>query len=76
MGIDQNELSLDDLEKVCGCFRMPVITCPKPRPPISGRNGASGSTGDGDTQLGSDGGGPADGGSGGYLGDGNYLRAF
>jgi hypothetical protein len=75
MSMNENELSLDDLEKVSGCFKMPVI-CPRPRTPISGRNGASGSTGDGDTQLGSDGGGPADGGSGGYMGDGNYLSAF
>jgi hypothetical protein len=76
MSMNENELSLDDLEKVSGCFRMPVI-CPRPpRIPVSGRNGASGTSGDGDTQLGSDGGGPADGGSGGYMGDGNYLSAF
>jgi hypothetical protein len=74
MSLDRSELSLDDLEKVSGCFRLPP--CPRPRPPISGRNGASGSSGDGDTQLGSDGGSTGDSGSGGYKGDGNYLSAF
>jgi hypothetical protein len=74
--MDTNELSLDDLEKVSGSFRIPVISCPRPRPPISGRNGASGSSGDGDTQLGTDPGSTGDGGGGGYKGDGNYLSAF
>jgi hypothetical protein len=77
MSMDANELSLDDLANVSGAFRMPVIPCPKPRPPKYGpHSGASGTSGDGDTQLGSDGGGPASGGSGGYIGDDNYLRAF
>jgi hypothetical protein len=74
--MDGNELSLDDLEKVSGSFRLRVIPCPRPRAPISGRNGASGSSGDGDTQLGSDPGSTGDGGSGGYKGDGNYLSVF
>jgi len=77
MSMDGNELSLDDLEKVSGGFvvggPMPL---PKPRVPVPvrGHSGTGVSIGGDNTQLGSDG--PADGGSGGYLGDGNYLRAF
>jgi hypothetical protein len=75
MSMAMNELSLDDLEKVSGCFRLP---CPKPPPRYGGpHSGASGSTGDGDTQLGSDsGGGDGGGGGGGYKGDDSYLREF
>ena len=78
MNMVGNELSLDDLDKASGGLRVGVTPCPRPRPPHYGgpQSGASGTSGDGDTQLGSDGGGPADGGSGGYIGDGNYLREF
>jgi hypothetical protein len=76
MSMDGNELSLDDLEKVSGCFRLPVIPCPKPPTYRGPHSGASGSSGDGDTQLGSDGGGGDGGGGGGYKGDDNYLREF
>jgi hypothetical protein len=81
MNLDGIELSLDDLEKVSGSFKVGGIPCPRPRLPIphygGPHSGASGSTGDGDTQLGSDsGGGDSGGGSGGYKGDDNYLREF
>jgi len=78
MSKNENELSLDDLENVSGGFVVggPV---PVPRLPVPFRGGHSGtgvSIGGDNTQLGSDDSGPADGGSGGYFGDGNYLRAF
>ena len=79
MNMDGNELSLDDLEKVSGSFRLgrPIL-CPLPNPrPVPGpRPSASGSAGDGDAQLGSDPGGVGDGGAGGYKGDDNYISAF
>jgi hypothetical protein len=71
-----DELSLDALEKVCGCgLVVPVVTGLKHSPSL-GRSGASGSSGDGDTQLGTDYGSTGDGGGGGYKGDDNYLRPF
>jgi len=50
------------------------VICPKVPRYGGPHSGASGSTGDGDTQLGSDG--DCGGGSGGYKGDDNYLREF
>ena len=78
MSMNENELSLDDLEKVSGGFVVggPV---PVPRLPVQFHRGHSGtgiSIGGDITSLGSDDSGPADGGSGGYKGDGNYLSAF
>jgi hypothetical protein len=76
MRMNTNELSLDELEKVCGSG-FGVVTrvkgCPI-RGPRGPHSGASGSSGDGDTQLGSDPGGTSDGGGGGYKGDDNYLH--
>lgn len=76
MSMNWNELSLDELEKVCGSgFGIPVVTGLKHSPSHS-HSGASGSSGDGDTQLGSSYGSTGDGGGGGYKGDDNYLRPF
>ena len=78
MSMDMNELSLDDLAKVSGSFRVggPVI-CPKLPLYRGPHSGASGSIGDGDTNLGQDNnGGDSGGGGGGYKGDDNYLREF
>jgi hypothetical protein len=78
MSMDTNELSLDELAKVSGSFRVggPVI-CPKPPVYRGPHSGASGSIGDGDTNLGQDNnGGDSGGGGGGYKGDDNYLREF
>lgn len=79
MSMDMNELSLDELAKVSGSFRVgggPVI-CPRPPVYRGPHSGASGSIGDGDTNLGQDNnGGDSGGGSGGYKGDDNYLREF
>jgi hypothetical protein len=76
MTMNLNELSLDQLENVCGSgFGVPVVSGLKHSPSLS-RNGASGSSGDGDTQLGSGYGSTGDGGGGGYKGDDNYLRPF
>jgi hypothetical protein len=77
MSFNGNELSLNDLEIVCGSGFGVIkgITGLKHSPSL-GRSGASGSSGDGDTQLGSDPGGTGDGGGGGYKGDDNYLRPF
>ena len=75
MSMDTNELSLDELAKVSGSFRVggPVI-CPKPPVYRGPHSGASGSIGDGDTNLGQDNNGGDSG--GGYKGDDNYLREF
>jgi hypothetical protein len=79
MSMDMNELSLDELAKVSGSLRVgggPVI-CPKPPVvPRGPHSGASGSIGDGDTNLGHDYNGDSGGGGGGYKGDDNYLREF
>jgi hypothetical protein len=72
MSMIGNELSLDELENVCGSgFGIPVVTGLKHSPSL-GRSGTSGSSGDGDGAVrfgaGSTG--------GGYKGDDNYLRPF
>ncbi len=79
MNMDGNELSLNDLEKVSGGIMYGRNPFPKPHLPIpvpvrGGHSGKDPSIGGDNTSLGSDG--PADGGSGGYLGDGNYLHTF
>jgi hypothetical protein len=73
----EHGLSLDELEKVCGAGLGLVtgITGLKHSPSLT-RPAASGSSGDGDTQLGTDAGSTGDGGGGGYKGDDNYLRPF
>jgi hypothetical protein len=71
-----DELSVDALEKVCGCGLVVPVAGLKHSPSLGGRAGASGSSGDGDTQLGTDYGSTGDGGGGGYKGDDNYLRPF
>jgi hypothetical protein len=78
MSINWDELSLDEMEKVCGSGVGVItgVTGLKHSPTLGSRSGASGSSGDGDTQLGSDPGGTGDGGGGGYKGDDNYLRPF
>jgi hypothetical protein len=77
MSINWNELSFDELEKVCGAgFGVVAGITGLKHSPSLGRTGASGSSGDGDTQLGSDSGSTGDGGGGGYKGDDNYLRPF
>jgi hypothetical protein len=77
MSINWNELSLDELDKVCGSgFGVITGIGGLKHSPSTGRSGASGSSGDGDTQLGSDPGSTGDGGGGGYKGDDNYLRPF
>jgi hypothetical protein len=77
MSINWNELSLDELDKVCGSgFGMITGITGLKHSPSTGHPAASGSSGDGDTQLGTDPGGTGDGGGGGYKGDDNYLRPF
>ena len=77
MSMDGNELSLNDLEQVSGGLIVGgPVPVPKPRLPLPvyGRHSTGVSIGGDNTSLGSDG--PADEGSGGYLGDGNYLHTF
>jgi hypothetical protein len=77
MRINWNELSLDEMENVCGSgFGAIAGIAGLRHSPSLGRPGASGTSGDGDTQLGSDAGSTGDGGGGGYKGDDNYLRPF
>ena len=77
MNNDIRELNINELDTVSGCGLVPVVTGLKHSPSLT-RPTASGSSGDGDTQLGNDYGGDSAGGSGsgGYRGDGNYLRPF
>jgi len=75
MNTDIRELNINELDTVSGCGLVPVVTGLKHSPSL-GRSGASGSSGDGDTQLGSSYGSTGDGGGGGYKGDDNYLRPF
>jgi hypothetical protein len=69
MNINCNELSLDVLDNVRGSgFGVVGITGLKHSPSTT-RPTATGSSGDGDTQLGTDVGGPGDGGGGIIKGD-------
>ncbi len=76
MSMIGNELSFDELEKVCGSgFGVPVVTGLM-HSPSTGRPAATGSSGDGDTQLGTDFGGSGDGGGGIYRGDTRPLMPY